>query len=114
MWTNTSLPPSWGTMKPKPFVALNHFTVPIAMRRTLLSTRHGRRSPARDNRAVERLEGAQRLSGEARQGEPRRLAAPWAQIGRVKSIAWRSRKGKGAALADRPLPELRSRSDQKS
>src|SRR6201989_3036538 len=31
MWTNTSLPPSLGWMKPKPLVALNHFTVPVAI-----------------------------------------------------------------------------------
>src|ERR1700722_5034194 len=31
IWTNTSLPPSSGWMKPKPFVALNHLTVPIAI-----------------------------------------------------------------------------------
>jgi hypothetical protein len=29
MWTNTSLPPPSGWMKPYPFCALNHFTVPI-------------------------------------------------------------------------------------
>src|SRR6056297_272200 len=31
MWTNTSLPPPSGAMKPKPLVVLNHFTVPVAM-----------------------------------------------------------------------------------
>src|SRR5580698_9130856 len=31
MWTKTSAPPLSGWMKPKPFVALNHFTVPVAM-----------------------------------------------------------------------------------
>jgi hypothetical protein len=31
MWTNTSWPPASGWMKPKPLVALNHFTVPVAM-----------------------------------------------------------------------------------
>jgi hypothetical protein len=31
IWTNTSLPPLSGWMKPKPFWALNHFTVPEAM-----------------------------------------------------------------------------------
>ncbi len=30
-WTNRSLPPSSGVMKPKPFSSLNHFTVPVAM-----------------------------------------------------------------------------------
>src|SRR5690349_10783492 len=29
MWTKTSLEPSCGSMKPKPFWALNHFTVPV-------------------------------------------------------------------------------------
>src|ERR1700710_644477 len=29
MWTNTSLPPSSGWMKPKPLVSLNHLTVPM-------------------------------------------------------------------------------------
>ncbi|MEH7876270.1 hypothetical protein V7799_00610 [Rhizobium laguerreae] len=31
IWTNTSALPSSGSMNPKPFVALNHFTVPVAM-----------------------------------------------------------------------------------
>jgi hypothetical protein len=31
MWTKTSLLPSWGWMKPKPFWGLNHLTVPTAM-----------------------------------------------------------------------------------
>ena len=31
MWTNTSLPPSSGCMKPKPFVALNRLTVPVVI-----------------------------------------------------------------------------------
>src|SRR4028119_211048 len=31
MWTNTSLRPPSGSMKPKPLVALNHFTVPLAI-----------------------------------------------------------------------------------
>src|SRR4051812_39332480 len=31
MWTNTSGPPWSGWMKPKPFVGLNHFTVPVAI-----------------------------------------------------------------------------------
>ena len=30
MWTNRSSPPASGTMKPKPLVALNHFTMPEA------------------------------------------------------------------------------------
>src|SRR4028119_2525140 len=34
MCTNTSLPPSSGWMKPKPLSGLNHFTVPVAMRRS--------------------------------------------------------------------------------
>lgn len=28
-WTNRSSPPSSGAMKPKPFCALNHLTVPV-------------------------------------------------------------------------------------
>ena len=31
LWTNTSLPPSSGCMKPKPFVALNRLTVPVVI-----------------------------------------------------------------------------------
>jgi hypothetical protein len=31
IWTNTSLPPPSGWMKPKPLVALNHLTVPAAI-----------------------------------------------------------------------------------
>src|ERR1700723_459305 len=31
MCTNTSLPPLSGWMKPKPFVALNHLTVPVVI-----------------------------------------------------------------------------------
>src|SRR3954463_12244737 len=30
-WTNTSLPPPSGVMKPNPFASLNHFTVPVAI-----------------------------------------------------------------------------------
>ena len=30
-WTNASLPPSSGVMKPKPFSSLNHFTTPVAI-----------------------------------------------------------------------------------
>src|SRR5467141_3716522 len=30
-WTNTSLPPASGVMKPKPFASLNHFTVPLGI-----------------------------------------------------------------------------------
>src|ERR1700731_1922767 len=33
MCTNTSLPPSWGAIKPKPLVVLNHLTVPVAIAR---------------------------------------------------------------------------------
>jgi hypothetical protein len=29
MWTNTSLPPPSTSINPKPFCALNHFTVPV-------------------------------------------------------------------------------------
>src|SRR5581483_8574000 len=36
IWTNASLPPSSGWMNPKPFVALNHFTVPVGMRTPLM------------------------------------------------------------------------------
>src|SRR5690606_18514481 len=35
MWTNTSLPPPSGWMKPNPLVALNHFTVPVGMKSEL-------------------------------------------------------------------------------
>src|SRR5689334_8529336 len=38
MWTKTSLEPSCGSMKPKPFWALNHFTVPV----DIASLRSGR------------------------------------------------------------------------
>src|SRR6266568_8378925 len=31
MWTNTSFPPSCGSMKPKPFWELKNLTVPVAM-----------------------------------------------------------------------------------
>src|SRR5439155_22770283 len=33
-WTNRSLPPSSGVMNPYPLSALNHFTVPVAIRKT--------------------------------------------------------------------------------
>jgi len=32
MWTKTSAPPASGWMKPKPLVALNHLTVPVAIK----------------------------------------------------------------------------------
>src|SRR5918911_2511832 len=38
-WTNTSLPPSAGAMKPYPFESLNHFTVPVAIQNTSSTTR---------------------------------------------------------------------------
>src|SRR5208282_795827 len=31
MWTNTSLPPSSGCIKPYPLSGLNHFTVPVVI-----------------------------------------------------------------------------------
>src|SRR3954467_1110556 len=34
-WTNASLPPSSGVMKPKPFSSLNHFTTPVAIQHLL-------------------------------------------------------------------------------
>src|SRR5262249_56094044 len=36
MWTNTSLPPSLGSMNPKPFWRLNHLTVPVAILASLI------------------------------------------------------------------------------
>jgi hypothetical protein len=41
IWTKMSAPPASGWMNPKPFVALNHFTVPVARAR---SSRIGRRT----------------------------------------------------------------------
>src|SRR5437588_3293070 len=35
-WTNTSLPPASGVMKPYPFASLNHLTVPVAIEKHLL------------------------------------------------------------------------------
>src|SRR5215472_6329230 len=35
MWTNTSLPPFSGWIKPKPLVELNHLTVPVVMKSIL-------------------------------------------------------------------------------
>ena len=37
MWTKASLEPSLGSMKPYPFVGLNHLTVPVVMSRLVLS-----------------------------------------------------------------------------
>src|SRR5688572_10335761 len=45
-WTKTSLEPSYGVMKPKPFASLNHFTLPLAMC-TLLYFVNGYRSSAK-------------------------------------------------------------------
>ena len=36
MWVKMSLPPQSGAMKPKPFVVLTHFTVPVALIRVSL------------------------------------------------------------------------------
>src|SRR5690606_18953098 len=49
MWTKTSAEPSSGWMKPKPLVALNHLTVPVAITNPF----HGNtRSPPRECVAV--------------------------------------------------------------
>ena len=50
MWTNTSLLPSCGMMKPKPLVALNHLTVPVAIDSVLLEEACGR-APEREGAA---------------------------------------------------------------
>src|SRR5512139_3150992 len=47
MWTNTSLPPLSGWMKPNPFVALNHLTVPVAIIFILVSQRESALDHAR-------------------------------------------------------------------
>src|SRR5947207_15854877 len=57
IWTNTSLPPSFGEMKPKPLLILKNFTVPVAIVSTLLIAgwRIGRstiRPPVFQNSAV--------------------------------------------------------------
>src|SRR5438045_3676911 len=50
MCTNTSAPPSSGWMKPKPLVALNHFTVPVCMGSSLSEMRtRARRGAERSN-----------------------------------------------------------------
>src|SRR6185312_9415872 len=40
-WTNTSLPPSSGAIKPKPLVELKNFTVPMVITNVLLSSGSG-------------------------------------------------------------------------
>src|ERR1700694_3209383 len=51
MCTNTSLPPSSGAMKPKPFVALNHLTVPVVI--LLLQDCANALTPARPSRELD-------------------------------------------------------------
>jgi len=54
MWTNTSWPPSSGSIKPKPLAALNHFTFPIATSKSPQSKYSSalRRLAARNNIAI--------------------------------------------------------------
>src|SRR5882724_9066682 len=49
MWTKTSFEPSTGVMKPKPFVGLNHLTVPVCM-----NCAPNQDVPRRDDRAPDR------------------------------------------------------------
>src|SRR6185437_4319567 len=50
-WTNTSLPPASGVMKPYPFASLNHLTVPVAIEKHLLYlTENGQRRRELRNR----------------------------------------------------------------
>src|SRR5687768_12961591 len=39
-WTKRSLPPSSGAMNPYPLLSLNHFTVPLAIEKHLLTSLH--------------------------------------------------------------------------
>src|ERR1019366_900381 len=43
MWTNTSLPPSSGCMKPYPLSGLSHFTVPVVIEAILRIVEKNRR-----------------------------------------------------------------------
>src|SRR5882762_10118195 len=60
MWTNTSLPPSSGAMKPKPLVALNHLTVPVV----IVSSPKMRQSAMRPHDLLAGLIRFQRCLGE--------------------------------------------------
>src|ERR1700742_897993 len=51
-WTNTSLLPSLGVMKPNPFASLNHLTVPVAIEKHLLCLTHERAEEAHGARPV--------------------------------------------------------------
>src|SRR6266478_500066 len=59
MWTNTSFPPPSRAMKPKPFSALNHFTVPVS------STAMPEDDPFECRRPEIRSPWCRRLSGAA-------------------------------------------------
>src|SRR3970040_1342077 len=53
MWTNTSLEPSLGAMKPQPLPGLNHLTVPVAI---LASLMHIEKGPREKTRGLEQPE----------------------------------------------------------
>src|SRR5689334_17092981 len=65
MWTNASLPPVVGWMKPKPLVVLKNFTVPSVILSSFKGEFRGRH--ARRRRSV--------LLRRSRTGEPGRLTA---------------------------------------
>src|ERR1700684_1488381 len=55
MWTKTSLPPASGWIKPKPFWALNHFTVPVVIDVTFRMSMFARSKNGRVIKSSERI-----------------------------------------------------------
>src|SRR6185295_1954646 len=54
--TNTSFEPSLGWMKPKPFCALNHFTVPVAILVSPRLSKHAMHAVSRRATAARHLQ----------------------------------------------------------
>src|SRR5581483_12204824 len=77
-WAKTSGPPPSCSMKPKPFSALNHFTVPVVMSYLLRGQCPG---PARCERHVAAMIAPPRETGKCKSV----TAAPWR---RGYSKAW--------------------------
>src|SRR5258708_8578791 len=99
-WQNTSSPPPSCVMKPKPFVSLNHFTVPVAIRRHPSSKRVG------GNGRVRRR-GSRPRARAFSYGLPRRLSRR-RRSRPAKQVPSDARAGHFAERSDEHLPPLGS------
>src|SRR5579871_3503547 len=88
MWTNTSAPPLVGWINPKPFCALNHLTLPVAITRSS-NHRHSTAAPKRDAPATEgdrRTETPLAGQAEARSSQPNPPGPTWGRWGAAASL----------------------------